>query len=261
MSLPIHGLTPPLANLTSRLTGLSITILIYIMILTYGARITVGVSEEKSSRVVEVLLAAVRPTQLLLGKVLGMGILALSQVAAIVVTYVVLGLAFGSSLIHGASAEVFGVGAMWIVLGYAFYSTAYAAAGIAGQQAVGCLQRLAAGAAAADPLLHPDLHRPLRQTACYGLLLVPGLLPADGAHLDDRPGRRRRGSALGDRALGAALPGVHGRHGLAGRHHLRPRDPAHRRPSEAAPGAAQGGLVGRVYSFAACDSSGFAGSA
>ena len=129
LSLPIHGLTPPLSDLTSRLTGLSIVILMYIMILTYGSRITFAVGEEKSSRVIEVLLAAVRPTQLLLGKVLGMGILALAQVAAIVATYVVLGLAFGSSLIHGGSAEVFGVGAMWIALGYALYSTAYAAAG------------------------------------------------------------------------------------------------------------------------------------
>ncbi len=129
MSLPIHGLAPPLTNLTSRLTGLSIVILLYIMILTYGSRITLGVSEEKSSRVIEVLLAAVRPAQLLLGKALGMGILALAQVASIVATYVVLGLVFGSSLIHGGSAEVLGVGAMWIVLGYVFYSTAYAAAG------------------------------------------------------------------------------------------------------------------------------------
>jgi ABC-2 type transport system permease protein len=129
VTLPIHGLTPPLANLTSRLTGLSIAIVIYIMILTYGARITIGVSEEKSSRVVEVLLAAVRPTQLLLGKVLGLGILAFAQVTAIVITYVSLGLIFGSGLIHGASIEVFGVGCMFILLGYALYSTAYAAAG------------------------------------------------------------------------------------------------------------------------------------
>ena len=129
VSLPIHGLKPPLANLTVRLTGLAITILIYIIILIYGSRITVGVSEEKSSRVIEVLLAAVRPTQLLIGKVLGMGLLALAQVSAIVITYVALGLAVGSSVIRGASAEVLGVGAMWVILGYAFYCTAYAAAG------------------------------------------------------------------------------------------------------------------------------------
>jgi ABC-2 type transport system permease protein len=129
VSLPIRGLKPPLANLTVRLTGLSISILIYIIILVYGSRITVGVGEEKASRVIEVLLAAVRPAQLLIGKVLGMGILALTQVGAIVITYVVLGLGFGSSVVRGASAEVLGVGAMWVILGYAFYCTAYAAAG------------------------------------------------------------------------------------------------------------------------------------
>lgn len=129
INLPIRGLKPPLTNLTTRLTGLSMTLAIYIIILIYGSRITVGVSEEKSSRVVEVLLAAVRPWQLLIGKVLGLGILALAQAAAIVATFVVLGSLVGSSLIHGASVEVVGVGALWIVVGYAFYCTAYAAAG------------------------------------------------------------------------------------------------------------------------------------
>jgi ABC-2 type transport system permease protein len=128
-SLPIHGLKPPLTGLSARLTGLAMAIIIYVIIILYGSRITVGVSEEKSSRVVEVLLAAVRPSQLLSGKVLGLGILALTQALAIVVTFVVLGAAVGSSLIHGASLEVVAVGALWIVVGYAFYCTAYAAAG------------------------------------------------------------------------------------------------------------------------------------
>ena len=129
ISLPVRGLKPSLTNLTTRLTGLSMTIVIYIIILIYGSRITVGVSEEKSSRVVEVLLAAVRPWQLLVGKVLGLGVLALAQAAAILGTFVVLGSLVGSSLVHGASVEVVVVGSMWIVVGYAFYCTAYAAAG------------------------------------------------------------------------------------------------------------------------------------
>jgi ABC-2 type transport system permease protein len=128
-SLPIRGLRPPLTGLSVRLTGLAVSIVIYMIILIYGVRITVGVSEEKSSRVVEVLLAAVRPSQLLLGKVLGLGLLALGQALAIVITFVVLGAAVGSSLIHSASLEVVAVGAAWIVIGYAFYCTAYAAAG------------------------------------------------------------------------------------------------------------------------------------
>jgi ABC-2 type transport system permease protein len=128
-SLPIHGLSPPLTGLNVRLTGLAVSIVIYVLIVIYGVRITIGVSEEKASRVVEVLLAAVRPSQLLLGKVLGLGLLALGQALAILVTFVVLGVAVGSSLIHSASLEVVAVGALWIVIGYAFYCTAYAAAG------------------------------------------------------------------------------------------------------------------------------------
>jgi len=128
-SLPVRGLSPPLTDLSVRLTGLAVAIAIYIIILIYGSRITVGVSEEKSSRVIEVLLAAVRPSQLLFGKVLGLGILALSQALTIFVTFVVLGSLVGSSLIHSASLQVVAVGALWIVVGYAFYCTAYAAAG------------------------------------------------------------------------------------------------------------------------------------
>jgi len=128
-SLPIRGLTPPLTGLSVRLTGLAVSIVMYMIILLYGSRIAIGVSEEKQSRVVEVLLAAVRPTQLLLGKVLGLGILALVQALAIVVTFVVLGEATSSSLFHSASLEVVAVGALWIVVGYAFYCTAFAAAG------------------------------------------------------------------------------------------------------------------------------------
>lgn len=129
VSLPIRGLKPPLTNLNVRLTGLAMTIAIYVIIVIYGARITVGVSEEKSSRVIEMLLAAVRPSQLLCGKVLGLGVLALAQALAIVVTFVALGALVGSSLIHSASLAVVAVGALWIVVGYAFYCTAYAAAG------------------------------------------------------------------------------------------------------------------------------------
>ncbi len=129
VNLPIRGLKPPLTDLSVRLTGLAMTVAIYMIILLYGSRITVGVSEEKSSRVVEVLLAAVSPAQLLFGKVLGLGILALVQALAIVVTFVALGALVGSSLVHSASLVVVAVGALWIVVGYAFYCTAYAAAG------------------------------------------------------------------------------------------------------------------------------------
>jgi ABC-2 type transport system permease protein len=76
-----------------------------------------------------VLLSAVRPVQLLLGKVLGIGLLALAQAAGMLVVFIVAGFASGSSLVHGATLGVVIAGGVFIVLGYAFYCTAFAAAG------------------------------------------------------------------------------------------------------------------------------------
>jgi ABC-2 type transport system permease protein len=128
-ALPIRALEPPPPNLTPRLTGMGVIILIYLLIFVYGQRIAQGVGDEKQSRVVEVLLATLRPTQLLAGKVIGIGLVAIGQVAAALAVFIVLGLAVGSDLVHGASGGVVAIGALWFVLGFAFYCTAFAAAG------------------------------------------------------------------------------------------------------------------------------------
>ena len=128
-ALPVHGLEKAAKPLPTRLTGMAVAILIYILVLTYGQRITSGVVEEKSSRVVEILLSSIRPTQLLIGKVLGIGATALVQVAALVAAFFIVASATGSSVLHGAAAGVVVVGAVWMVLGYALYCTMFAAAG------------------------------------------------------------------------------------------------------------------------------------
>ena len=129
IALPVHSLSPPTRNLASRITGLVVAILIYVIIFTYGIRITIGVGEEKASRVVEVLLTTLRPVQLLAGKVIGMGLLALAQIAAMVGVFLALGYAVGSPEVHGTDTATVLVAGLWLVLGYAFYCTAYAAAG------------------------------------------------------------------------------------------------------------------------------------
>jgi ABC-2 type transport system permease protein len=129
VTLPVRGLEPPSKSLSSRLTGLFTIIIVWILISVYGSQIAMGIGEEKSSRVVEVLLSSVRPVQLLIGKVLGIGLLALIQAAAMVVVFIIAGFASGSSLVHGATLGVVIAGGVFIVLGYAFYCTAYAAAG------------------------------------------------------------------------------------------------------------------------------------
>lgn len=104
-------------------------ILIFLMLTQYNTWILIGVMQEKSSRVVEVLLATVRPLQLLGGKVLGIGLVALGQAALIVIEAFVLSRAVGSDLLHGTGPLLILSDLVWLVLGYAFYSWVYAAAG------------------------------------------------------------------------------------------------------------------------------------
>ena len=129
VALPVRSVVSAGRSAAARITGLVVAILMYVIILTYGIRITIGVGEEKASRVVEVLLTTLRPVQLLAGKVIGMGLLALGQIAALVATYLILGQVAGTSAVRGASVSVVLVGALWLLLGYAFYCTAFAAAG------------------------------------------------------------------------------------------------------------------------------------
>jgi ABC-2 type transport system permease protein len=129
VTLPVRGLTPPSASLSRRLTGLFTVVLVWILISAYGSQIAMGVGEEKQNRIVEVILASVRPIQLLTGKVFGIGLLALVQAVAMVAVFLGLGAAVGSGLVHGAAAGIVIVGAVFLVLGYAFYCTAFAAAG------------------------------------------------------------------------------------------------------------------------------------
>ena len=95
--LPVASLQPGKANGSARTTSVVGLILIFVMLTQYNAWTLIGVMEEKSSRVVEVLLAAVRPVQLLAGKVLGIGAVAFAQAGLIVVFAVILAKAVGSS--------------------------------------------------------------------------------------------------------------------------------------------------------------------
>jgi ABC-2 type transport system permease protein len=103
------------------------TIVLYAQLLGYGFWVAMGIVEEKSSRVVEVLLATVRPRALLAGKVLGIGLLALAQLLVIAV----IGLA-GAALADVIELSTEAVAPVlillgWFVLGFAFYACLFAA--------------------------------------------------------------------------------------------------------------------------------------
>ncbi len=118
------------------------TILIFMMIVLYGNWVAMSVVEEKSSRVMEVILNAATPFQLLTGKVLGVGAVALVQYGAILVAGIVALLAQGPvaaavlgeqsgavELPAGLTIGMLGILVVYGVLGFLLYAVLYAAAG------------------------------------------------------------------------------------------------------------------------------------
>jgi ABC-2 type transport system permease protein len=67
------------SGLIAHLIGLFSTIIIYMFILMYGAMVMQGVSEEKTNRIVEIMVSSVRPFNLMMGKVVGIGLVGLTQ--------------------------------------------------------------------------------------------------------------------------------------------------------------------------------------
>jgi ABC-2 type transport system permease protein len=99
-------------------------VLILIGIFSFGFTVLTGVVEEKQSRVVEVVLSTVRPRDLLMGKVLGIGILGLVQLAVFVLAALGAAALIGDVDLPATTPEAVVLLAIWFVLGYALYSTA-----------------------------------------------------------------------------------------------------------------------------------------
>ena len=123
------------AQVAKMITAYGMLMIFYMTLLLWGVSIMRGVVEEKSSKVVEVLLSSVNTRQLLFGKVLGIGAVALTQylvwASAGIVSYFVLST---SSLdLQGALSTL----SLWtvvaflgyFVLGYFFYASLFAALG------------------------------------------------------------------------------------------------------------------------------------
>lgn len=105
-----------------------VVIMLYGQILMFGMYVAMGVVEEKSSRVVELLLSTLRPLQLLWGKILGIGAVGLLQLTAYGIAGVGAGLATGLLTITGTAIGTFASALGWFVLGYLFFAVLYAAA-------------------------------------------------------------------------------------------------------------------------------------
>jgi ABC-2 type transport system permease protein len=104
-------------------------ILLYGQLFGYGVWVASGVVEEKSTRVVEVLLGAIRARHLMAGKVVGIGLLGLLQLTFIGGTAVAISLVAGSLKVPGDAIWIVFVALGWFAMGFAFYASLFAVAG------------------------------------------------------------------------------------------------------------------------------------
>lgn len=115
-------------------TAFAMVMLLYSVVLIYGIAVMRSVIEEKNTRILEVLLSAVTPRQLLAGKILGVGAVGLTQIV-IWVTFAILfsvpGLLASRSFLGEVHIPVEGMiaFAIFFLLGYLLYSSMYAAIG------------------------------------------------------------------------------------------------------------------------------------
>lgn len=127
----VSSLQPAREFQTARLVlAVIVGILVYVAIMLYGQLVAQGVVEEKSSRIVEILLSTIRPWQLMVGKVAGIGAIGLLQLATTAVVGVGAGLAldaFTFPTTIAASAAVWAL--VWFLLGYLIYAFLFAALG------------------------------------------------------------------------------------------------------------------------------------
>lgn len=94
----------------------------------YGSWVAYGVIEEKTTRIVEVLMSAVPARTLLAGKVAGIGLVALGQGLVVAATALVALVVAGDGLPSGVTPARILAPLVWFLLGYAFYCWAFAAA-------------------------------------------------------------------------------------------------------------------------------------
>ena len=126
----VRFLHPPRKDADQR-TALAFAVvsLLYIQLIGNGVAVAGGVVVEKTTRVVELLLAAIKPLHLLAGKVIGIGVVGLAQLAMFGAVGLAAGAATGTVNVTSSAVVTF-VGALgWYVLGYLFLGVLYAAAG------------------------------------------------------------------------------------------------------------------------------------
>ncbi|MFD0792216.1 ABC transporter permease [Mucilaginibacter litoreus] len=125
--------------------GIACAIFIYMALFIYGAQVMRGVIEEKTSRIIEVIISSVKPFQLMLGKIIGVGLVGLTQFSAWIILSVIATKIAGQtsagpgSFMSGVltTLQTIPVGQIlacflfYFITGYLLYSALFAAVGSA----------------------------------------------------------------------------------------------------------------------------------
>ena len=131
-----EGRTTRKGFLETWLGTMMFVMVLYMSLLLYGIAVMRGVLEEKTTRVVEVLLGSLTPDQLMIGKILGVGLVGLTQIGSYVVLAVIARLLMsgGSSMASGIVSDAFTPEKMayfviFFVIGYFMYTALFAIVG------------------------------------------------------------------------------------------------------------------------------------
>jgi ABC-2 type transport system permease protein len=125
--------------------GIACAIFIYMALFIYGAQVMRGVIEEKTSRIIEVIISSVKPFQLMLGKIIGVGLVGLTQFGAWIILSIIATKIAGHSFAGPGSGMIgvldvlqtipfgyiLGCFLFYFLSGYLLYSALFAAVGSA----------------------------------------------------------------------------------------------------------------------------------
>lgn len=107
-------------------SSLLLMILMMIMILGSGGMLIRSLVEEKSNRLIEILISSCRPTELLMGKMIGLSLLAITQV----VIWLLMGISLmGDSLLIFTSIENLFLMMLYFIFGFIFYTSIFVGIG------------------------------------------------------------------------------------------------------------------------------------
>jgi ABC-2 type transport system permease protein len=108
--------------------GVGVGIVLYLALMLAGTAIATTVAMEKSTRISEVLLAILRPSQVLVGTVMAVGTVTLAQLIVLATPLAVAVRVTGKIGVPAVAAGDIGLAVAWFVLGFALYAFLFAAA-------------------------------------------------------------------------------------------------------------------------------------